>query len=142
MSAQDNKALVRRFIEEVVNKGNLSVVDELVAPNFVDHSAPPGQPPGPQGVKQAIQMYHGAFPDIQMTAEDIIAEGDKVASRVIFTGTHKGELMGIAATGKQVTVNFIEIIRWQDGKAVERWAVTDMLGLMQQLGAVPPPGQH
>ncbi len=134
--SEENKALVRRFIDEVINKGDLSVIDELTSPSVVDHSAPPGLPSGPEGIKQMLTMFRTAFPDLNGTLEDLIAEGDRVAVRYTTRGTHQGDFMGIAATGKQIAIEGIEIDRIQDGKVVEHWESMDMMGLMQQLGAV------
>jgi len=140
MSTEDNKALDRRGFEEVWNKGNLAVIDELNDENVVTHN-PPGPPmQGTEAFKQFVQMYRSAFPDAQMTIEDQIAEGDKVVTRWTARGTHKGELMGIPATGKQVTVTGITFSRWANGKAVESWSNFDTLGMLQQLGVVPSMG--
>ena len=141
MSTEENKALIRRFYEEI-SKGNLAVVGELVATDLVEHSPfVPGQASGRQGTVELFTMIHAAFPDLRITAEDMVAEGDKVVARGTMSGTHKGEFIGIAPTGKQVTVVLIEIIRIVAGKMVEHWNVVDSLGMMQQLGTVPPPGQ-
>lgn len=140
MSTEDNKALDRRGFEEVWNQGNLAVIDELSAENVVTHN-PPGPPmQGTEAFKQFIQMYRSAFPDTQMTVEDQIAEGDKVVTRWTARGTHQGELMGIPATGKQVTVTGISVSRWANGKTVESWSNFDTLGMLQQLGVVPSMG--
>jgi steroid delta-isomerase-like uncharacterized protein len=140
MSIEENKALMRRFYEEI-GKGNLAVVDELIAADLVEHSPfVPGQAPGRQGTLELFTMIRTVFPDLRITVEDIVAEGDKVVSRGTFSGTHKGEFMGIAPTGKQITVGLIEIVRIVAGKMVEHWNVVDNLGMMQQLGAVPAPG--
>jgi predicted ester cyclase len=141
MSLEENKAKMRRFHEEVLNRGNLSVVDELLTTDFVEHAAPPGTAPGAEGVKQMIMMFRTAFPDLHLTEEDWIAEGDKVVCRYTIRGTHKGEFMGIAPTGKQVVITGIEIVRFEGGKPVEHWEEMDMLGLLQQLGAIPTPGR-
>jgi len=137
--SDQNKALARRAIEEVWNQANLGLIDELVAPNatFHDANVPGGTFSGPEGMKQLVQIYRGAFPDVRMTINDQIAEGDQVVTRWTATGTHKGELMGIAPTGKYATVTGVDIDRYQDGKVVEAWASYDMLGLLQQLGVVP-----
>jgi len=140
MSTEENKAIFHRIYEEFLNQGNSDVADELFVTNYVNHSIPPGQPQGLAGEKQFIATFRTAFPDIQFTIEDLIAEGDKVVGRVTWRGTHKGELMGIHPTGKKVTVEGIDIIRFADGKAVENWYSGDTLGLMQQLGAVPTLG--
>jgi steroid delta-isomerase-like uncharacterized protein len=142
MSIEENKALMRRFYEEI-NKGNLAIIlDELMAANVVEHSPfVPEQAPGRQGILELFTMIRTVFPDLRITVEDIVAEGDKVVSRGTFSGTHKGEFMGIAPTGKQITVGLIEIVRIVAGKMVEHWNVVDNLGMMQQLGVVPTPGQ-
>ncbi len=138
---EDNKALNRRFVEEVINQGNTDAIDELIDPGVVDHAAPPGFPTGREGAKQFAAMMRSAFPDLHLTIEDMIAEGDKVVMRSTWSGTHEGEFMGIPATGRQVTVSAIDITRVADGRLVEHWEQFDALGLMQQLGVVPPPEQ-
>jgi steroid delta-isomerase-like uncharacterized protein len=141
MSAEENKAIYHRWAQEVFNRGDLSVVDELIDPSFVDRApALPGQAPGAEGVKQVFTLYRTAFPDIQATIEDLIAEGDKVVARLTVRGTHPGELQGIPATGKQATITAIDIVRIANGKFVEHWAQYDQLGMMQQIGAIPTPG--
>ena len=138
--SEANKSVVRRFYEEVFVRGNLDLIDEISAPDFVDHNPAPGQAPGIEGIKQALTEYRSAFPDLEITVEDMIAEGDKVAARITATGTHKGEFAGIPATGRRATISVIDIVRVVDGKAVERWGVEDNMGLMQQLGVIPGPG--
>ena len=141
MPAEENKAIVQRAVE-AFNQGDSDAVDELFAADYVDHDpSRAGLPPGPEGVKQAWGAFRAAFPDLQGTIEDMIAEGDKVVVRGAVRGTHRGELMGIPATGKQVTVTLIDINRIEGGKLAERWAETDMLDMMQQLGVIPPPEQ-
>jgi steroid delta-isomerase-like uncharacterized protein len=136
MTVEENKALDRRMVE-AWDKGNMAVMDELLAPNFVHHSAPPGVTPDREGFKQFASMLHTAFPDFRFTVEDVVAEGDKVATRATCRGTHKGEYMGIAPTGKQVTWTLIFIRRFKGGKIAEQWTESDSLGTMQQLGVVP-----
>ena len=137
MSAE-NKALSRRFFEEVFNAGNLDVVDELVAPDFVNHDAATPEPArGVEGAKASITGYRDAFPDLNFTIEEQIAEGAYVTTRWSAKGTHEGDLMGIAPTGKQGTVTGISIDRIVDGRLVESWTNWDTLGLLQQLGVVP-----
>ena len=136
--SQQNKALARRFFEEVQSKGNTAIVDEIVAGDFVGYT-PPQDVHGPEGAKQFNMMLRGAFPDMQVMVEDQIAEGDKVATRWIARGTHQGEFMGVASTGKPFTINGITIFRIANGKLVEGWNRPDLLGLMMQLGAVPAP---
>jgi predicted ester cyclase len=141
MSTEDNKAVVRRFYEEVMNKKNLAAIDEFIDPHGIDHALPPGMPGGIEGSKQFIGMYLAAFPDLHFTVEDMIAEGDRVVSRLTTRGTHKGALMGIPPTGKQVTITGIDINRIVGGKSVEHWLEMDTMGMMQQLGIIPAPGQ-
>jgi steroid delta-isomerase-like uncharacterized protein len=139
MSAQKNKALVRRFVDEVQSAGNIDALDEICSPDFVNHSAPPGVPSNCEGVKQLTAMFRQAFPDSYFTVEDMMAEGDKVATRKTFHGTHQGEFMGILPTGQQVSMGLIDIVRIADGRVVEHWSMGDNLGMMQQLGIVPRP---
>jgi predicted ester cyclase len=141
MSVEENKARVRRFSEEVFKKKNLTAIDDFYAPNIIDHSLPPGVPGGIEGQRQTIAMLLTAFPDLRLTVEDIIAEGDKIVVRMTFRGTHQGAFVDIPPSGKQVTVTEIAILRIANGKAVEQWTNVDELGLMQQLGATPAPGQ-
>jgi predicted ester cyclase len=140
-STEANKASVRRFYNEVFNKKNRAAIDEFIAPNQVDHAAPPGLPGGIEGVKQTLTMYLTAFPDLHFTVEDLIAEGDKVVARLTARGTQQGAFMGIPPTGKQVTVPAIDINRIAGDKSVEHWLEMNTLGLLQQLGVVPMPGQ-
>ena len=138
---EENKALVQRFVEEAFNKGNLDVADEVYAPRFFSHdpSTPEGER-GPEDVKQFVNTYRSAFPDGHTIIEDLIAEGDKVAYRWTYRGTHQGELMGIAPTEKEVTITGITINRISGGKIEEEWNNFDQLGMLQQLGVVPAPG--
>jgi len=141
MSTEANKVSLRRFYDEVFNKKNKSALDEFIAPNQVDHTAPPGTPGGLAGARQTITMYLTAFPDLHFTVEDLIAEGDKVVARLTMRGTQQGAFMGTPPTGKQVTSTAIDINRIVSGKSVEHWIEMDTLGLLQQLGVVPMPGQ-
>ena len=140
MSTEQNKALLHRIFEEGMNQNNTAVFDELVAPNYVNYGFP-GLPPGPEGFKIAVNMFVSAFPDFRVTIEDTMADGDKVASRGLFTGTHEAAFQGIPPTGKRISVSYMDIWRIENGRFVENWVVLDMLGLMQQLGVVPAPGQ-
>ena len=137
--SEENKALARRFMDEVYNKGNLDFIDEVVAPNWVEHN--PNTPEGMSGrvedSKRFVEMYRNAFPDLHITVEDLIAEGDKVVMRWTARGTHQGELMGVPPSGNRVEVTGINIERLEGGKFVESWSNYDFLGLMQQIGAVP-----
>jgi steroid delta-isomerase-like uncharacterized protein len=140
LMSEANKSIVHRVVEECVNQGNLDVADELLATDYIDHDALPGVAPGVEGFKQVISMYRAAFPDLNVTIEDTFTEGDKVVARWVGKGTHKGELMGIPPTGKEVSVTGMEINRIAEGKIVEHWENIDLLGMMVQLGVVPPPG--
>ncbi len=139
MSTEDNKALTRRAYE-ALNQRNWATFDELAAPDLVLHNASMTIQ-GLEAYKQFLSMYFTAFPDLQFTIEDMIAEGDTVVVRQTARGTHQGNLMGIPPTGKQVTVSGIAIVRVLNNKGVEEWFNGDDLGLLQQLGVVPAPGQ-
>ena len=139
MSTEQNKAMDRRVYEEAWNGGNLAVIDEVVAANYVDHDPQPiGALEGVEGLKQSVAMYRTAFPDVHFTIEDHIAEGDLLVTRWMARGTHQGAFMGIPPTGKQAMVTGISITRWASGQVAEGWTNFDALGLLQQLGAVPP----
>ncbi|HEV2129855.1 MAG TPA: ester cyclase [Longimicrobiaceae bacterium] len=140
MAQQESKEIVRRsyqVISEGVRSGDFSGLDEVVARDVRDHNPDPGQEQGLEGVRGLFMGLRDAFPDLQIHVEDLIAEGDKVVGRATFRGTHSGDFQGIPATGKQIEVQVIDILRIQDGKIVERWGLSDQLGLMQQLGAMP-----
>lgn len=141
MSVEENKTIVRRYAEEAFGKGNVAVSDELLSPNYVHHTLLPGITPDREGRKQLASMLRTAFPDLHVTIEDMATEGGKVAARWTCSGTHKGEYMGIAPTGKQVMWTGMSIHRIEGGKIAESWDEVDNLGMMQQLGAVPTPGQ-
>ena len=141
MGTQENTASATRFLEEVMNWGNLSVIDELSAPNFVDHSAPPGISPTNEGFKAFVAMFRSAFPDLHYTLEESIAEGDRVAQRTTAHGTMKGDFQGMPASGKSATWSEIHITRFENGKAAEHWGVVDQLGMLVQLGFAQAPGQ-
>jgi steroid delta-isomerase-like uncharacterized protein len=142
MSVEQNKVLVRRFVEEIFNQGNVSVVDQLFAPDFVEHEElPAGIPNDRDGVIQLTTMLRSAFPDFNATIDDILAEGDKVIIRMTWRGTQEGEFMGLPPSGKSISVGVIDIIRIVDGKVVEHWGQMDSMGMMQQLGAIPAPSQ-
>ena len=137
MSAEDNKALIRRFVDEVQSGGNIDLVDEICSPEFVNHSAPPGIPADREGIKIITAMFRRAFPDSYFTVEDMVAEGDKVATRKTFHGTHGGEFMGIPPSGRSVSMGLIDIVRISDGRVVEHWSMGDTLGMMQQQVVIP-----
>ena len=136
--SENNKAVVRRLLEEVWNKGNLSLVDELFTPNFEFHDAStPDLGRGPESEKKRVTLYRNAFPDLRITIEDMIAEGETVVTRWSCRGTHKGDLSGIAPTGKPITISGITVSRFANGKIAQGYANWDALGMMQQLGIVP-----
>ena len=143
MSTEDNKALIQKWVDEVLNTGDVSERSpayDLVATDFVGHF--PSQPPiqGLEAFRQYGAAYFTAFPDLRITPQELIAEGEKVTMRYSWRGTQKGELMGIAATGKQVTASGISILRIANGKIAEQWDNFDTLGMLQQLGVVPAMG--
>ena len=140
MAAEQNKALIVRFVEELFNRGNMGIVGEIFAPDFIEREQlPPGIPNDREGVKVLTSMLRSAFPDFKATIDDILAEGDKVVIRMTWSGTQKGEFMGIPATGKSVSFGVIDIIRIAGGKIVEHWGQMDAMRMMQQLGAIPAP---
>jgi steroid delta-isomerase-like uncharacterized protein len=140
MSTEQNKALVRQLVEAAINQGNISMIDELLIPDFVEHEElPPGIPPGREAPKVLFTMLRSAFPDLKATIEHLIAEGDEVVLHMTWTGTHKGEFMGIPPTGKRISINVIDILGLAEGKFVEHWGVMDSMAMMQQLGVVPTP---
>ncbi len=139
MSTEENKDLIRRAFE-AGNQKNWAVFDALFAPDFVFHNAS-STIQGFEAYKQFLLRYGSAFPDGSLTIEDMIAEGDRVVFRQMFRGTHQGDMMGIPPTGKQITVSSIAISRIANGKIVEGWVNNDDLGMMQQLGVAPMPGQ-
>jgi steroid delta-isomerase-like uncharacterized protein len=133
----DHAATVRRFYE-LINAGDIDAFGELLAGDFVEHEVTPGLAPTKEGVLQFFRMNRAAFPDMRLTAQEVLTSGDKVVVRLQLTGTHKGPLMGMPATGKSVNVQLIDIMRFgDDGLAHEHWGVMDALAMMQQLGAVP-----
>ncbi|HEV8711598.1 MAG TPA: ester cyclase [Candidatus Binatia bacterium] len=136
--AADNKAIVRRYFEEVVNDGNLAVADELISTSYVSHY-PMGYDFGgdPEDVKQIVSIVRTAFPDVHFTLEDVLAEGNKVVARWTFRGTHEHDFMGVPPAGKRATVMGIAIYRVADEKIAEAWVAWDTGGLLRQLGAAP-----
>ena len=140
MSTEENKAIVRRVNDEVWSEGQLDVIDELFADDFVATIVgAPEEIRGPQGFREFVVMYRKAFPDLRLTVDEQFAEGETVVTRWTATGTNEGELMGMPPTGKQATTAGININRVSGGKLVEGWGLFDQLGLLQQLGAVPVP---
>jgi steroid delta-isomerase-like uncharacterized protein len=137
MPIEDNKAAVRRFYQEVINARNLDALDELLVPDGVDHTF------GSQNTEQVKQFFatlHQAIPDLHAEIHDVIGDGDLVAARVSYTGTHQGEWLGIPATGKQTATNGVDFFRMQDGRQAEHWGGPDTLSLLIQLGVMPGPG--
>ena len=140
MSEARNVATLERFVEEVINQGQFEAAAELVEENFVELDPFPGQQQGREGLKDVIRMMRIGFPDIHWTVEETIASGDKVVSRFKWTGTQRGEFLGIPATGRKVTVPWVVIDRLNDGKMADSRILMDTLGMMQQLGVIPRPG--
>jgi predicted ester cyclase len=136
MSTQDNKALVQRFYEEVINQKNLAALDHFVSPTAVNHTVPSGLPHGPS---QFLNMHLTAFPDVKATVVDLLADGDKVVALVSIHGTHQGAFRAASPTGKPISVMAINIFRIENGKMVEHWGLADRLSALQQLGIASPP---
>jgi steroid delta-isomerase-like uncharacterized protein len=139
MSAEDNKALVRRFVEEVFNQGNVDAIAGFLAEGFADYNKPPGLPPGLEGMEQWYAALLDAFPDLHYEIEDLLAEGDKVVMRSTWRGTHSRPLLDIPATGKTVISQGIDILRVVDGKFVARWGHTDAREMLAHLREPAPP---
>jgi steroid delta-isomerase-like uncharacterized protein len=141
MSAEESKAIMRQFWA-VWEQGNVDLLDELLAPEYVNHTlAAPDLPPGPEGVKEVVSMFHSAMPDLKIVVEDMVAEGDKVATRYALEGTHRDELFGAAPTGERLSIKSITLERVSGGKIREHWRVTDEMGMMRQLGILGAPGE-
>ena len=139
--SEDNTATVRRFVEAVQGRGELDAIDEYVADDFINHTAPPGIPAGPEGVRPTMELFLKAFPGMEVTIHEMVAEGDRVATRKTFRGVYAGDFMGIAPTGRVVAIEVVDILRLRDGKVTDHWGQADMLGALQQLGVLPTPGQ-
>jgi predicted ester cyclase len=138
---EENKRIARRVLEELFDKGNLEAADELIHPAFVNHEAPPGNPQGPEGLRETISWLRGLWGPMRADVEDMIGEGDKVVARVTMHGRHVGEFLGRPPTGKEFATKQIHIWRLEDGKVIEHWSVRDDLGQALQLGLVPAGGQ-
>jgi steroid delta-isomerase-like uncharacterized protein len=144
MAAEANKAKLRRIYQECFNQGNLATADELVAPDCRDTSPgiPPGVPTtGPDTLKSIVPQLRTAFPDLQVTIDEMVAEGDVVVARTTCTGTHRGNFQGIPATGQRVNWSTIDIVHVRGGQFVSHFGLQDGVGLLQQLGAISTPGQ-
>ena len=138
MSTSANHVLARRIFDDVINKRNLDLLDELAAPDYIEHNPLPGQRTGIDGLRDRYTILFNAF-DFQFTIDDVIAEGDKVVLRWTHAGTHVGEFLGMPATGRSYRTTGIEIWRVEDGKLVEHWDVVDVFGQLMQLGLIPQP---
>ena len=136
--SERNKAIARQVFEEVQSQGKDALVDRLVTRDYVGHT-PIGEIHGPEGARQFNGLLRGAFPDFDVTVEDQIVEGDRVVTRWTACGTHDGPFQGIAPTGREIEITGITIFRCAGGKLVEGWTSPDLLGLMQQIGAIPEP---
>ncbi len=137
MSSEQNKAIVRRYLEEFWGKGNQSVAGELLDKSILDHNPLPNQAQGIQGQRQALQLFHSAFKDLKLKVEYLIGEGDKVLDHWTLSGVHKGEFLGLKPTGKSFTITGTDLSRIENGKIAEVWHVEDVFGMLQQLGAIP-----
>jgi steroid delta-isomerase-like uncharacterized protein len=137
MSTEEYKSTVNRFIDQGFNNKTPGAIEEFFSPALVDHALPPMLPPGREGRKMFYSAFLSAFPDIHLHIDDLLAEGDRTVLRWSAHGTHKGELMGIPATGKTVNLTGIAIDRFENGQSVEHWEIFDQLGMMQQLGVIP-----
>lgn len=139
--SEANKSIFRRFVDEVINRGDLGAVDELLSPDYVEHTELlPGLPSGREGAKQQFALLHAAFPDLCVTLEDAVAEEDRVASRSLWHGTHRGELLGLEATGKCLKFDLLEFVRIRKGRIVEHWGSTDSFSLLRLLNPNPARG--
>jgi predicted ester cyclase len=140
MSVEENKANQRRIYEEVIVGGNLELIPELIATEYVFHNPLGLEAKGPEGFKQMVAMLRTAFPDIHCTIDDMVGEGDKTATRATLTMTFKREMMGIPPTGGKVTISGFLFAKWKDGKEVEAWECVDTVSFYKQLGISPPGG--
>ena len=139
MSTEANKAVVRRAIDQIINQKVLGAIDELFAPDYVDHASPEGEAQDREGFKHFARMLFDAFPDFHIEIEDMIAEGDRVMYRGTVSGTHAGEFMGAHPTGKRFSVAEMHVDRVVNGKIAEHWGLMDILGMLQQIGVIHPP---
>jgi predicted ester cyclase len=139
MQAEERKEIVRRFIDEYQTGADEAAFAELLDPDVVDHSRPPGIAPGAEGVRQQFDGFRAGLPDFRATILHQVAEGDLVVTHKVFHGTHTGELLGVPATGREVEIVVMDLVRVAGGRIVEHWGLVDRLGLLQQLGALPEP---
>jgi steroid delta-isomerase-like uncharacterized protein len=136
---EKNKAIFRRTFEELFNQGNLAIADDLIAPDYLNHEAPPRKNRGPESMRQLVMWLRTAFPGLHYTIEDVVAEGDTVAGRVTMSGTHHGSYMGIPPTSRSFQMAEMHFVRFRDGKGIEHRAVRDDLDMMRQLGLIAAP---
>jgi predicted ester cyclase len=140
-SIQDNINLVRRFYDEIFNRGNFAVADEIIAPQFVEHIPQPvpgaHSTTGPEAIRSFASMFRGAIPDLSVSIDDVIASGDKVVTRVTWQGTQSGPLFGADPTGKHMHFTGIDIVQVEGGRFVEHWGEVDVLGALEQVGFLP-----
>lgn len=136
--SKTNETVIRRLIDEVINNRDFSVLDKLVHPNYV-YRSPDQQLDGPEALEGLLAAYHDAFPDLNVRIDDLVNGGDKIVISITLTGTHEGDLMGIAPTGKPVTISGMILSRFQNGKIVEEYEILDMLAMFQQIGTVSLP---
>jgi steroid delta-isomerase-like uncharacterized protein len=142
VSVDQNRAIARRYIDEFWSRGNVAAVDELIATDYVVHDpGTPGRAGGTDGEKQVHAMYRSVFPDLRFSVDDVLGEGDRAVVRWTARGTHRGELLGIAPTGKLITIPGTSIVRIANGKIAEHWLNWDTVGMLQQMGAIPAPQQ-
>jgi len=139
MPEQHTKQIVRRFVDEYQTGGDRQAFAELMHPELVDHSRPPGIAEGPEGVRQQFDLFRAAFSGFRATIDEQVAEGDLVVTRKRFHGVHDGDFLGVPPTGREVEIAVIDIVRVRDGRIAEHWNVVDRLGLLEQLGALPAP---
>lgn len=137
MLTEQNKRLAQRSFDELHNQGNLTLAEEIVSADFVNHDAPPDAPGGPAGLRAVVTMLRTAFPDLYITVEEMIAEGDTVVARTTMRGTHRGPFFGIPPTGRKVEQQQVHVLRFAGGRTIEHRSVRDDLGLLRQLGVIP-----
>ena len=136
--SEANKTIFRRFVDEVINRGDLGAVDELLAPHYLEHDPLPGMPGGREGAKQLFALLHAGFPDLSVTLEDLVAEGERVAVRSRWRGTHRGEFLGIRPTGRVIDFENLELVRIRQGQIVEHWGLGQASSVLHRLGSVQP----
>jgi len=139
MSEKQNKTIAHQLIEDVMNQGILSLSEQFLSTDFVEHEElPPGTPTGIEGFNHLVAELHSAFPDFKATIHEMIAEDDKVAVYMNWSGTQQGAFMGMPPSGNRISISVFDIFRMADGKIAEHWGLTDSMAMMQQLGTMPP----